>query len=186
VYFYIALAVLAKVLAGTAPVETGTSAWTSVAAGATTIIFLGLAAVGFELPTTAGNRSRSVAAPLGWALGAMGAFAALTLLATNLGATGGFRLEATDLSVIVLEMFGDSGVLWMIAGGAALWAAALLALTWAVLRVARRLSGLGTPTTVVTLAGCPDRGAVPRLGRRGRQGDARRGDAACHAVCGCR
>ena len=152
VYFYIALAVLAKVLSGTAPVEIGTSAWTSVLTGGTTIIFLGLAAVGFELPTTAGNRLHSVAAPLGWALGAAGALAALTLLATNLGATGGFRLDAADLSLIVLEMFGDTGVHWMIAGGAALAAAALLALTWAVLRVARRLTGVGTPTTVVTIA----------------------------------
>ena len=61
----------------------------------------------------------SVAA-LGWALGAAGALAALTLLATNLGATGGFRLDAADLNLIVLQMFGDSGVHWMIAGGAAL------------------------------------------------------------------
>ena len=152
VYFYLALAVLAKVLSGNAPVEIGTSAWTSALTGGTAIIFLGLGAVGFELPTTAGNRLRSVAAPLGWALGTVGALAALTLLATNLGATGGFRLDAADLNLIVLQMFGDYGAYWVITGGAALAAAALLALTWAVLRVARRLTGLGTPTTVVTIA----------------------------------
>jgi hypothetical protein len=152
VYFYISLAVLAKVFSGTAPVQIGTTAWTSVQAAGTTIIFLALGAVGFELPTTAGNRMRSVAAPLGRALGVAGTLAALVLLATNLGATGGFRFDATDLSLIVLEMFGDSGVRWLITGGAALSAAALLALTWAVLRVARRLTGLGTATTVATLA----------------------------------
>ena len=52
VYLYIALAVLANVLSGTAPVEIGTYAWTSVPTGGTTIIFHGLSAVRFDLPTT--------------------------------------------------------------------------------------------------------------------------------------
>jgi hypothetical protein len=152
VYFYLALAVLAKVLSGTAAVQIGSPAWTSVPAGGTIIIFLGLATVAFEAPTTAADQLRSVAVPLGWSVGAAGAIAALLLVATNLGAAGGFRLDATDFGLIVPDMFGHSGFVWVIMGGAALWAAALLALTWAVLRVARRLTGEETATTMATLA----------------------------------
>jgi hypothetical protein len=152
VYFFVSLAVLAKVLSGTERVPIEATEWTWGLAGGTTIIFLGLAAVGFEIPTTAADRLPSVATPLGWALGTVSAVAGFLLLATNLGAMGGFRLDTTYLDLIVLNMFGDSSAVLLSAGGFALGAAALLAVTWAVLRIARRLTGESTVTTVAVLA----------------------------------
>jgi hypothetical protein len=141
VFFYVALAVVARVLSGAAPVEPIVEIGATPAAaewGPTALLIsLAIAFAGFEIPTTASDRLRSVRRPLGGAMALVTSCAALAWVATNLGATGEFRYDAADLVIIALQMFGDAGNVWLTAATIAQAVTALLVLIWGATRVVR-------------------------------------------------
>jgi hypothetical protein len=149
VYFYIAVAVLAKVYSGTAPVEIGSPAAYSKLGVIGIVIPLALVMVGFEIPTTASDRLRSVARPLGWAMSLIALGAATTWAATNVGSSGSFRYDGSDLVYVAVEMFGGPSSMWMLAASAALGSAALIVLMWGATRVAAAALPGGTPGVLV-------------------------------------
>jgi hypothetical protein len=141
VFFYVALAVTARVLSGTAPVAPtmeiratpATAAWGPAAL----LISLAIAFAGFEIPTAASDRLRSVRWPLAGAIALVTSCAALAWLATNLGSTGQFRYDAADLVLVAAQMFDDTGSTWLLAATTAQAVAALLVLIWGAMRVVR-------------------------------------------------
>ena len=140
VFFYVALAVLARVASGTAPISTpmqlGEIAAPSEWGPAVLVVSLAIAMPGFEIPTTANDRLRSVARPLGWALAFIVVCAATAWAAVNLATSGDFHYDAADLIVIASEMFGESGSLWLLAASGATATAVLLVLLWGATRIA--------------------------------------------------
>lgn len=144
IFLYIALAVMARVLSGTPPMQFGgPTPVDSVLLTAAAAIPLGLALVGFEAATVVSGRLQSVARPVGAALGVTALGTAALLLAANIGATGGFHRTATNLSLIVYQFFSDAGYYWLATAALCLSSAALLGLMWAATRVAVRLFGSG-------------------------------------------
>jgi hypothetical protein len=156
VFFYVALAVIARVLSGTAPVkpimEFGTTPAAAEWGPAALLISLAIAFAGFEIPTSASDRLRSVRRPLGGAMALATLCAALAWVATNLGSTGEFRYDAADLVLIAGQMFGGTGTLWLLAAAIAGAVAALLVLIWgATLVVQPPIAGSVLPLTVTAV-----------------------------------
>jgi hypothetical protein len=152
VFFYVALAVLARVASGTEPVEIGTSAPSSELGPVAVVIPLAIGLAGFEIPTAASDRLRSVGRPLGWAMVLVVVCGATGWVAATMGATGGFRYDSAGLVLIVSEMFGESGSLWLFAASVATATAALLVLVWGATRVARPLVDRGGALGMVVTA----------------------------------
>jgi hypothetical protein len=141
VFFYVALAVIARVLSGSAPVEPAMDLGVTPAAAewgpAALLISLAIAFAGFEIPTTVSDRLRSVRRPLGGAMALVTVCAALAWIATNIGTAGEFRYDAADLVMVAAQMFGDAGSQWLLAATVAQAVAALLVLVWGATRVVR-------------------------------------------------
>ncbi|MFI5510113.1 hypothetical protein ACIA48_21820 [Mycobacterium sp. NPDC051804] len=143
VYFYVALAVIAKVASGTMPVDPLMRLSTSPAqtewGTAALLVSLALAYVAFEVPTTVSDRLGSVRSPLGAAIGLVTLCSVLAWVATNMGTAGEFRYDAGDLVVVATEMLRDLGGVWFLAAATIAQAvAALLVLIWGATRVVRR------------------------------------------------
>ena len=159
VFFYVALAVIARVLSGTAPVQPAMDLGVTPAAaewGPTALLIsLAIAFAGFEIPTTASDRLRSVRRPLGGAMALVTLCAALAWIATNIGTAGEFRYDAGNLVMVAAQMFGDAGSQWLLAATVAQAVAALLVLVWGAMRIVRRpatVSPVPLATTVVAMA----------------------------------
>jgi hypothetical protein len=156
VFFYVALAVLARVASGTEPVEIGTSAPSSELGPVAVVIPLAIGVAGFEIPTAASDRLRSVGRPLGSAMVLVVVCGATGWVAATMGASGGFRYDSAGLVLIVSQMFAESGSLWLFAASVATATAALLVLVWGATRVARPLvdrgGALGMVVTAVVMA----------------------------------
>ena len=154
VFFYVALAVLARVASGTAPivmpVQVGTTAAPSEWGPAVLVISLAVAVPGFEIPTAANDRLRSVARPLGWTLAFVVVCAATAWAAVNLATAGDFHYDAADLIVIASEMFGESASLWLLAASGATATAIMLVLLWGATRVVHDRIGRGGLVSAVT------------------------------------
>lgn len=138
VWFYLALAVMARVWAGTEPVDVAGAPPQSGVATVDTVIWLALAVVGFEICTTANNRLRSAGRPMAIAVAAVAGCAAVIWFADHLGATGGFRLAPTEFGFIVSEFFGESGGIWILISSLLGNAAALIVLIFAAARIGCR------------------------------------------------
>jgi hypothetical protein len=142
VFFYVALAVIARVLSGSAPVEPPMDLGMTPSAAewgpAALLISLAIAFAGFEIPTTVSDRLRSVRRPLGGAMALVTLCAALVWIATNIGSAGEFRYDAADLVMVAAQMFGDAGSSWLLAATVAQAVAAVLVLVWGATRVVRR------------------------------------------------
>ena len=156
VFFYVALAVLARVASGTAPIampmQVGAIAAPSEWGPAVLVVSLAVAVPGFEIPTTANDRLRSVARSLGWALAFTVVGAATAWAAVNLATSGDFHYDAADLIVIASEMFGESASLWLLAASGATATAVMLVLLWGATRVAHDRIGRGGFVLAVTAA----------------------------------
>jgi len=155
VLFYVALAVMARVASGRAPIDLGPSQQSTELAPAAVVIALAIGLVGFEIPTAVSDRLKSVSRPLGWAIALVAGCAATAWLAANMGTQGDFRYDAADLVFAVGEMFGETGSLWMLAAAIAAATSALLVLIWGAARVAHRQvgrGGLGLAVTAVLMA----------------------------------
>ena len=141
VFFYVGLAVIAKVASGTAPVtptiELSATPAPAEWGPAALLISLALAFAVFEIPTTVNARLSSVARPLGGAMALVALCAAVAWVATNMGTTGEFRYDAVDLFQVVTQMFSESGGLWLFCATVAQAVAALLVLVWGATRVIR-------------------------------------------------
>lgn len=90
IVFYLALAVVAKVLGGTEPMQVGQEPAPAGIETIATVLPLGLTMVGIEVVTTANSRLRSAARPMGLALAAGMACTAWVWTADQVGTTGGF------------------------------------------------------------------------------------------------
>lgn len=155
VYFYLALAVMAKAVSGTPPNMYGPGGFPTAMLMLAAVIPLGLGLVGFETATAASGRLTSVGRPLGVAVAVTALCAAALLVATNAGTVRGFHYDASHLSLIAVELFGELGRYCLIAGGVCLSAAAALATMWAAMYVSRRLFGTGlVPALLVPAAMC--------------------------------
>ncbi|KLI06393.1 hypothetical protein ACT17_03570 [Mycolicibacterium conceptionense] len=153
IFLYLSLAVMARVAAGTPPMQFGGPAPAdSVLLLTAAAIPLGLGLVGFEAATVVSGRLESVARPVGAAVGITALAAFILLLAVNVGAAGGFLSSAQTLSLIVSEFYADAGFYWFATGALCLGSAALLGLTWAATRVAARLFGAGPDVAVLVPA----------------------------------
>ena len=142
VFFYLALAVIAKSASGTAPVESpiqmGATAASAEWGPAAVVVTLAVAVAGFEIPTTASDRLRSVGRPLGYAMALVALCATTAWIATNIGTTGDFRYDAVDLAPAAAVMFNLTGGVWLLLlAPIAQTVAALLVLVWGASRVAR-------------------------------------------------
>lgn len=152
VFFYMALAIVARVMSGTPPMEFGPSHVDSALLATAAAIPLGLGLVGFEAATVVSGRLGSVARPVGAAVGITALGAVALLVAANIGATGGFHPTAVNLSLIISQFFADAGFYWFATGALCVGSAALLALTWAATRVAGRLFGSGPEVSILVPA----------------------------------
>ncbi|MBP2456100.1 APC family permease [Mycolicibacterium lutetiense] len=159
IFFYLALAIVARVATGTPPMAVGSTHVDSVLLATAAAIPLGLGLVGFELATVVSGRLESVARPVGTAVGVTALGAVVLLAAANIGTTGGFHSTALHLSLVASQFFADAGFYWFTTGVLCLGSAALLALMWAATRVAGRLFGSGpevallVPAVMCVLAG---------------------------------
>ncbi len=152
VFFYMALAIVARVMSGTPPMEFGPSHVDSALLATAAAIPLGLGLVGFEAATVVSGRLGSVARPVGAAVGITALGAVALLVAANIGSTGGFHPTAVNLSLIISQFFADAGFYWFATGALCVGSAALLALTWAATRVAGRLFGSGPEVSILVPA----------------------------------
>lgn len=156
VFFYIALAVIARVASGTAPIEPtmglGSIPEPTSWGPAALLVALAIALVGFEIPTTVSDRLRSVGGPLGFAMAVTALCAVTTLVAANMGSTGEFRYDAGDLVQIAAEMFGETAGPWFLAATVSQAVAALLVLLWGATRVIRPSDAGNSPWPLVTSA----------------------------------
>lgn len=155
VYFYLALAVMAKVASGTSPNVYGPAGFPTPLLMVGAVIPLALGLAGFEAATAASGRLSSVGRPLGAAVAVTALGAATLLVATNISTLRGFHYDAAYLSLIVVELFGELGRYCLIAGSVCLSAAAALAAMWAAMYVNRRLFGAGlVPAVLLPAAMC--------------------------------
>lgn len=152
IFFYLALAIVARVATGTPPMTMGSTHVDSVLLATAAAIPLGLGLIGFEAATVVSGRLESVARPVGTAVGVTALGAVALLAAANLGATGGFHGSAVNLSLIVSQFFADAGFYWFATAALCLGSAALLALMWAATRVAGRLFGSGPEVALLVSA----------------------------------
>lgn len=154
VYFYVGLAVIARVASGAPPVQPiidlGTTPsieeWGPVAL----LLSLAVMFVGFEIVTAVSDRLTSVRKPLGLTIAATALCATVAWVAANVGSTTEFRYDAADLVLIVTEMFGDSGTLWLLAATITQAVAALLVVVWGATRVIRPADGYSPMPLVIT------------------------------------
>jgi hypothetical protein len=141
VFFYIALAVIARMASGTAPIELITKFGASAAATewgpAAMVVSLAIVLAGFEIPTAVSDRLSSVARPLGWAIVLVAVCATTAWVATNMATTGDFNFDAIDLVQVAIQMFGETGANFVIGAEIAGAVAALLVLVWGATRVIR-------------------------------------------------
>jgi hypothetical protein len=148
VFFYVSLAVIAKVASGAAPIqpmfEMGATAAPTEWGPAALVVSLAIAFAGFEIPTVASHRLRSVGRPLGYAMALVVLCATLAWVATNMATTGDFRYNAGDLTQVATAMFGFASGFWLLlAATMAQAVAALLVLIWGAARVVRSARGPG-------------------------------------------
>jgi hypothetical protein len=153
VYFYVSLAVIARIASGTAPAEP-TMAISPTAAPtewgvAALLVSLAIAFAGFEIPTAANDRLQSVRRPLGIAVALVAVCAIAAWVAVNISTTE-LRYDAADLVMVATDLFGEAASLWLLGATIAQAVAAILVLVWGATRVLRRGGSDGPLPLVVT------------------------------------
>ena len=150
--FFLSVAVLARVYAGTPPIPVAADPPRRGLDTPSALIMLALVLVGFELITTRNQRIRSAGRPMGLAVAATALLAVVIWLADHFGGNGGLRLAVDQFPLIVDHFYAGAGDLWLALAIFATGSAALLALMWAVVGVASRLAER-VPTVAITTAG---------------------------------
>jgi ethanolamine permease len=134
IYAYLAIALVARVVAGTEPIVIGT-AMTEVPLPGQLIGFA-LAMVGVEVVTVAGTRAPTAGRAMGWAVAMTAAAAALLWYGDHQAVVGPWRWSAKFFQDAVEQFYAESGQMWMLIGSVAIAVAALLTVVWAMVRVA--------------------------------------------------
>lgn len=171
IHFNLALAILARVYAGSQPVQMASDLPRTGLEHTSALLLLGLALVGFEVVTARNQLIRSAGRSMGIAIAAASSCAVVVWLACHFAAAGGSRRDVYQFVLIVDQFYGTAGDRWLLAAGAAEMLAALLALMWAVTKVAARLAARVPETAITALivgvagllivACCRDWGALP-------------------------
>lgn len=138
IWFYLALAILARVASGTDPVAVGDVPAPVGFDAVATLLPLTLTVLGFEAVTAANRHVRSVGVPMAVGLAVVAALAMLVWSADHFGYGGGFRFGAEHFGDTVLEYFGSAGSWWLTAAAIAAHAAGLMLLMTMAARVAHR------------------------------------------------
>jgi hypothetical protein len=136
IVFYMSLAVIAKVLSGSEPMQIGAQPPLTGLGAVATVLLGGMSLVGIEVITVANSQTRSIARPMSWAIVIGVACAVLVWTADQLGASGGFRYDASQFAYVTVVFFGDAGARWLLSAMVCAGMAGLLAITWALVRVA--------------------------------------------------
>jgi ethanolamine permease len=138
IWFYLALAILARVASGTDPVAVGDVPAPVGFDAVATLLPLTLTVLGFEAVTAANRHVRSVGVPMAVGLAVVAALAMLVWSADHFGYGGGFRFGAEHFGDTVLEYFGSAGSWWLTTAAIAAHAAGLMLLMTLAARVAHR------------------------------------------------
>ncbi|MEE3750652.1 hypothetical protein [Mycobacterium intracellulare] len=149
---YLAVAVAARVAAGSDAVVIGTAATPHQLSDQ--LVGFGLGMVGVELVTVRGARIGRPGRSMSLAVAVMAGAAVVLWVADHQGVAGPWRWSAKFLSEAVPEFSADAGWMWMAVAGVTLATAAALASGWAVVRVAVGLAATGeaTPNTGLRVA----------------------------------
>jgi ethanolamine permease len=134
IYAYLALAVVARVVAGTEPIVVGT-AMTDVPLPGQLIGFA-LATVGVEVVTVAGTRAPTAGRAMGWAVVATAAAATLLWVGDHQAVVGPWRWTAKFFPDAVEQFYAEAGQTWILIGAVAIALAGLMTVVWAMVRVA--------------------------------------------------
>jgi hypothetical protein len=114
VYFYVALAAIARVATGTVPQPTGGVAPQSGIAASTLLITLGLALLGVEAVTTLNARVNSMIRPIGSAIAVIALCAATGWVAVALtSGVAGLAFDESQIVLLASNLFADAGSLWL-------------------------------------------------------------------------
>ncbi|MCA2266155.1 hypothetical protein A5626_24765 [Mycobacterium marseillense] len=153
VYVYLAVAVTARVAAGSDAVVIGTAATPSQLSGQ--LVGFGLGMVGIELVTVRNARIAAPGRSMSLAVAVVTGAAVALWVGDHQGVAGPWRWSAKFLSEAVPEFYADAGRTWMAVAGIAMAAAAAVASGWAVVRVAAGLAVAreATPNAGLRLAG---------------------------------
>lgn len=152
VYVYLAVAVTARVAAGSDAVVIGTAATPSQLSGQ--LVGFGLGMVGVELVTARAARIARPGRSMSLAVAVVVGAAVILWVGDHQGVAGPWRWNAKFVSEAVPEFYADAGWAWMAVAGVAVTAAAALASAWAVVRVAAGLAvaRAATPNTGLRVA----------------------------------
>jgi hypothetical protein len=141
IYFYLALAVIASVFSGTAPVDVSGEHLPTGLATVSALAVLAVGLVGFDVVTTRNREVRSLGRPMTLAIGVVTLVALLVWYADHVGGAGELRLSARQFGFVVLQMYPGAGVVTMAVGVACVAIAVVLALMWAIVRLVERVKG---------------------------------------------
>jgi amino acid transporter len=143
VYFYVAIALVALIATGSQPRDPGISMPTTpnVTYGLVDVLLGVLLVVGFEVVTTINRDVRSAGRSMGLAL-ALTAGCALTVAAAlSPRLFRSVRMPSDrPFALLVGAYLGDAGAMWVLIGNLVFGCAGLLMLTFATVRVTRRLA----------------------------------------------
>lgn len=156
IFFYLALAVVARVLAGTDPLDTGLAAPRSGLGEWNALILAALGFTGVEIATVRNRRLRSTAWPMGIAVAALTICALTVWLAVHLGGSGA---DISQFGVIAAQFYPEAGGYLLEAGIIAVVGAVALTFAWAAIRVSRRnniafASALAVTVALLAVAEC--------------------------------
>lgn len=135
---YLAVAVTARVAAGSDPVVIGTAATPGQLSGQ--LVGFGLGMVGVELITVRAARIARPGRSMSLAVAVVAVAAVVLWVGDHRGVAGPWRWSAKLLGEAVPEFYAEAGRTWMTITGVVVGVAAALASGWAVVRVAADLA----------------------------------------------
>lgn len=138
VYVYLAVAVTARVAAGSDAVVIGTAATQTSLSGQ--LVGFGLGMVGVELLTVRSARIARPGRSMSLAVAVVAAAAVALWVGDHQGVVGPWRWSAKHLAEVVPEFYAAPGQRWMAIAGIGLAVAAALASGWAAVRAAAGLA----------------------------------------------
>ncbi|OBI41182.1 hypothetical protein, partial [Mycobacterium colombiense] len=152
VYVYLAVAVSARVAAGSDAVVIGTAATQAQLSGQ--VVGFGLGMVGVELITVRIARIARPGRSMSLAVALVAAAAVVLWVGDHQGVVGPWRWSAKHLAEAVPQFYADPGQRWMAIAGISLAVAAALVSGWAAVRAAAGLAVMreATPNAGLRLA----------------------------------
>ncbi|OSC25116.1 hypothetical protein B8W69_19455 [Mycobacterium vulneris] len=152
VYVYLAVAVTARIAAGSDAVVIGTAATQAQLSGQ--VVGFGLGMVGVELITVRSARIARPGRSMSLAVALVAVAAVVLWVGDHQGVVGPWRWSAKHLAEAVPQFYADPGQKWMAIAGVSLAVAAALSSGWAAVRAAAGLAVMreATPNAGLRLA----------------------------------